>query len=193
MSKIKDKQRRKRSEIVEVAISLMKDTPFEDLSVTAVCEAAGISTGTFYHYFEKKSDILVGFLSLVDDDLSANTFHLLTNENESENLYMLAIAFAQHVVENGIGRSWLVTGTEISDYSLAGSKREIQCMLETIFSRGQASGQFSTSKSPEELSHYFLILMRGVATDWTRRNGTYSIVEYMKEYITFFLSSFTAK
>ena len=66
MAKIKQKQMQRRSEIIETVIPLLEKTSFEDLSMADICQAAGISVGSFYHYFHAKSDILVGLLALID-------------------------------------------------------------------------------------------------------------------------------
>lgn len=44
--------------IVDATEAILKDVAFEALTVTSVCEKAGISRATFYRYFEDKYDIV---------------------------------------------------------------------------------------------------------------------------------------
>ena len=74
MSKISRKQAKRRQEIIEAAIPLITSASFEEISVSDICRSIGISIGSFYHYFSKKSDLLIGLLWLIDEDLAENTF-----------------------------------------------------------------------------------------------------------------------
>lgn len=189
MSKVKNKQMNKRAEIIETVIPLISSVPFDDLSIVDICSAAGISIGTFYHYFNKKSDLLVGLLGLIDDYMSSEVFQLLTAENEIENLKIFAHYWAIYVKTHGIERSILITSVEPSDSYVNGQKRVIFPKLESIFKAGQEKGQITLSFSAEKLTDFFLLTIRGVTADWSRHGGSYSIVEMMDEYIAFFVRS----
>jgi AcrR family transcriptional regulator len=44
---------------VNTAIRLWQNRDFDDISVDAIVEAAGVSKGTFYYHFRRKEDLLV--------------------------------------------------------------------------------------------------------------------------------------
>lgn len=192
MSNIRQKQERHRAKIIETALRLMADRTFDELSVSDICKAAGISIGSFYHYFSRKSDLLVGLLGLVDDYLEEHVFPLLTREDEFENLTIVVDGFVAHVTENGLERSRLITGTEPYSTDLSGALRPINRELNLIFERGQAKGQFTRDYPPEKLTDYFLIALRGVIADWTRHNGAYSLSEKADGFMALFLRSIRA-
>ncbi len=79
--KVRQKRIKRRSEIIEKTLQLIQTTPFQELSVRDICEAAGISIGTFYHYFKQKDDLLIGLLCLVDIYMEEKVFPLLTSDN----------------------------------------------------------------------------------------------------------------
>jgi AcrR family transcriptional regulator len=143
--------------------------------------------GTFYHYFEKKSDLLVGLLGLVDQYLEENVAASLTREEEGENLTLLALGFARHVREKGPERSRLINGIPLSDVDLSGSPRLLNTLSRQIIERGQEKGQFRTDRSAEELTRLYLITIRGVAADWSRRSMAYDILEVMEEEMALFV------
>jgi AcrR family transcriptional regulator len=193
MSKVQHKQARRRAEIIDTTLRLMNDIPFEALSVTDICEAAGISVGSFYHYFQRKTDLLVGLLSRVDEFLEETLFPTLTHEDEVENLRSLSHSFALYVQQNGLERSKLISGLEPYDTDLNGQPRSLPVKLAEILARGQEKGQITTAHSPEELTRFCLIALRGVAVDWTRHRGQYDLVPTMDAYMGLFLSSLSPR
>lgn len=192
MSRVKEKQMLRRSEIIEAAIPLMNSTPFDELSVNDVCEAAGISVGSFYHYFNKKSDLLVGLLGLIDDYMEAEVFPLLSGGDEIENLKLFAHYWAMHVETNGIERSRLVSSVLPANTDHSGQKRSAVTKLEEIIFAGQQKGQIAGGRQAGELTEYFLLAMRGVTTDWSRHGGSYSVVEKMDDFISLFVRAIEA-
>ena len=192
MSRVQQKQRKRRTEIIETTIRLMSDTPFEQLSVSDICEAANLSIGSFYHYFSKKSDLLVGLLSLVDSALEEEVYPSLTSENELENLHALALGFAAHVRQNGLDRSRLISGIEPFDTALDGQPRSLRLKLISLVRSGQEHGRITSLHPPEELADLLLIALRGVSVDWTRHGGRYDIVAAMDRFIALFLHALRA-
>lgn len=57
MSKVKKKQIKRRAEIIGAAIGLMNETPFDELTINDICEASGISVGSFY---QERMDLFMG-------------------------------------------------------------------------------------------------------------------------------------
>jgi AcrR family transcriptional regulator len=53
------RSRQTRREIVNTAIRLWQTEDFDDITVDAIVEAAGVSKGTFYYHFRRKEDLLV--------------------------------------------------------------------------------------------------------------------------------------
>lgn len=68
----RDKYDSKRSAIVRVAAGQFAEHGYRGATTAAICQAAGISSGTFFHYFPTKLELLVAVLSSDVDDLSAD-------------------------------------------------------------------------------------------------------------------------
>lgn len=189
MYNIKKKQNKRRSKIIESLIPIISTVSFDDITVAQLCEAADISIGTFYHYFNGKTDITVGLLSLIDEYMETDVFPVLTSEDELENLRRFAHGWAEYVNAHGIERSRVITAVEPSDIDFSGQKRTTVIKLEEIILRGQEKKQISKMYSCEELSELFLLSLRGVTTDWSRHNGSYSVTDKMDRYIAFIVES----
>lgn len=193
MRKVQMKQMKRRAEIIETVLPLLETVPFEELSVTEICKYADISVGTFYHYFTTKSDLLVGLLGLIDGYFINEVFPLLTSENEAENLRLFAHHWALYVDAHGLERSRLISSATPSEHYLNGERREILDVLEGIFRRGQEKKQFLAPEAPEKLTELFLLLIRGVCVDWSRRSGSYSVIERTDELGALFLRGILSK
>ena len=189
MYNIKKKHNKRRSEIIESLIPLISTVSFDEITVAQLCDAAEISIGTFYHYFNGRTDILVGLLSLIDEFMETDVFPVLNSEDELENLKRFAHGWAEYVNAHGIERSRVITAVEPKDIDFSGQKRTSVIKLEEIISRGQEKNQISKTHSFEELSELFLLSLRGVTTDWSRHNGSYSVTDKMDRYIALIVES----
>ena len=192
MSKVKIKQIQRRSEIIEKVIPLIGSVPFDELSMAEICKAADISTGSFYHYFTKKSDILVGLLGIIDEYMETEAFACLTSEDEIENLMIFSRHWALYVDTHGLERSKLISTIEPAQEDISGEKRITTVKLEEIMTRGQEKRQIRADLSPEELAQMFLLALRGVTVDWSRVDGRYSVRARMEQYISLFVQALKA-
>lgn len=190
MTKVKQKQSKRRIEILEAAIPLISQESFEEISVAEICQTIGISIGSFYHYFNKKDDLLIGLLWIIDEDLEENTFPLLTNKSELENLKVFAHGWAEHVTSNGIERSRLISSINPENEELAENDRPAVKKLHEIIAAGQKKRQITTEYDADTLTRLFLTTMRGITQDWSRRNGNFALTERMDESIAILLRAF---
>ena len=191
MTRVEEKQAAKRAEIIEKILPMLEDRAFEELSVEDICAAAGISVGSFYHYFEKKSDILVGLFSRIDSWMEENAFPLMKKRSEAENLRIFARQWIRYVEANGLEHSRLISSINATDSTISGGKRITASVLEELFRKGQDRGTLSSEVPPETAAAMFMIALRGLALDWTRRNGSYSLTGQGDRYIDFLIKAVT--
>ena len=189
MTRVEEKQAARRREIIEKIVPLLEEKTFEELSVEDICRTADISVGSFYHYFEKKSDILVGLFSRIDSFMEKEALPLMKKRSEPENLRIFAEKWLSYIETNGLEHSRLISSIHATDLDLDGSRRSTASALEEHFRRGQENGSLNTSVSPAEAASLFMIALRGIALDWTRRNAAYSLTEKGSVYIDFLLKA----
>lgn len=190
MTKVKQKQSKRRVEMLEAAIPLISQRPFEEISVAEICQALGISVGSFYHYFKKKDDLLVGLLWIIDEDLAENTFPLLTCESEIENLKLFAHGWAEHVAGHGIERSKLISSINPDSTEFSEHDRPAIRKLHALIAAGQAKGQITADFEADTLTGLFLTTLRGITLDWSRREGRYALTERVDRDVGILLRAF---
>ena len=192
MSKVKQKQAQRRAEIIRAAAPLIADVPFEEISIEEICAEIGLSVGSFYHYFTSKSDLLIGLLWLIDGDMQERVFPLMTNYDELENLRIFAHGWAEHVAAHGIERSRLISAIDPDCPDLAERERPSVKKLGEVISRGQLSGQITHRVEAQELVEDFLLMLRAVTMDWSRRGGRYDVVARMDRFAAVAVRAFRA-
>ena len=189
MTKIQEKQTNRRREIIDTIIPLLEEKNFDEISVEDICSAANISIGSFYHYFNKKSDILAGLFTRIDSFMEKEVFPLLNKHDETENLRIFAQSWLKYIEETGLEHSKLIATIDTTDMTLSGEKRSSSVVLEKIMHRGQSKGIFTVEQTAEELAELFMIALRGLSKDWTSRNASYSLTDRGTVYIEFMLKA----
>jgi AcrR family transcriptional regulator len=196
MTKIKKKQLTKRKIIIEKATELINEVGFESLTVRMICDAAGISAGTFYHYFKNKSDLIAELFSLIDDYFEDNVLDRLKDEDELKNIVTYCIGFVEYVTLCGVGRSKLINSM-FPIYSKGDHSEErnriLYKELHTIITRGQEKKQIITDYKVDQFVDMILVILRGYCFDWGRRDGMYDLVEYTEDMMSLFVRALSPR
>jgi len=67
LSKRKLQAQQTRTRILQCALSLFREKGFDRVSIDEITSSAGVSKGSFYTYFQTKSDIIIEEFRLIDD------------------------------------------------------------------------------------------------------------------------------
>jgi AcrR family transcriptional regulator len=76
------KGERTRAHILETALRLFRERGFDDTSMRAIAEEAGVSVGNAYHYFESKEHLVQAFYARTHDQHLAVCEPLLAREKD---------------------------------------------------------------------------------------------------------------
>jgi AcrR family transcriptional regulator len=186
MSKVREKQIKRRSEILKRVMKLTEKTPLSELSIKDICEEIGISVGSFYHYFKEKSALVCGLMELIDSYMEEQVQPQLTNESAMENLRTICLGFARHIHNSGLEQAKQISVCKPTDVDDYGVRRPTFRMIESVVAQGQQKGEFRTDMTSEKITEMVLIAISGVTIDWSRREASYDLLERMDEYVTFF-------
>ncbi|MCD7755251.1 MAG: TetR/AcrR family transcriptional regulator [Firmicutes bacterium] len=163
-----------RNLIYRTALRMFKEIGYDEVSISQICKEAGVSVGTFYHYFESKEAALMeGYLQF-DEQLELFEFRgspeeciieitdLLNKSSIEWGSKMLVKAMSVHLRTGG-------------RYVL--SDRKINGFLYRLASAGIEDGTYDPSYTPEYISDLLLRTWRGVLFDWSYRGGSYDLCE----------------
>ncbi|MDD3853917.1 MAG: TetR/AcrR family transcriptional regulator, partial [Syntrophomonadaceae bacterium] len=161
MTKRKLQAIRTKNNILEIALPMIKEKGFANVTVDDICIAAGIAKGTFYHYFESKEKVF-GNTGIMLDDLQLD--NLLNNKQISslDKIYYIVDAYMLFIKNQGIDITRqlfkaFLDGNDIYNEETTG----IDILLNTI-DEGIERKEFNTNLTTYEIAELILSYSMGL-------------------------------
>ncbi len=175
-----------KKKLYESAGKLFSQYDFDDVSVDAIVEAAGVSKGTFYVHFESKDALIASFLnnyvSSVDADYKAH-LAMLPAETKASDMLLSLIGKISDVLTGIIGCERMktvykvqLTGA-INMEAVKGYNRELYKMFADVLGRGIQQGEFKTELPLDALTRHFVMAIRGLSYEWCIRYPDFDLKE----------------
>jgi AcrR family transcriptional regulator len=173
-----------KKKILETALTLFKQKGYENVSIAEICEAAGISTSTFYYQFTSKN-VLFSYLSHRDIALPAEvTIKMLTVSSPLEKLWLLHLSYANlgehlgpdlygQLIKNRITQQLSYEADEDYVYSVS--------LAAAFIESAQKLGEIRNMTPARDLSETVLRLLVGISHFWCVEKGSYSLRERMRQ------------
>ncbi|MDC7225301.1 MAG: TetR/AcrR family transcriptional regulator [Spirochaetales bacterium] len=181
--------------LFETAIALFNEKGFNEVTVEEIALRAGTAKGSFYTYFNTKSDIILEEFATIDNFYRKYERNLKRYTTASEKLIAFTRAQMRYIRDN-VGCDMLKilyskNLTEVStDKILIDPERYINQLVEKVIAEGQASGEFRTDRTAFELSILFNRSHRAVFLDWGISDNAFDLVKTGVDYCkTFVLPS----
>ncbi len=180
------KSDRTRHRIFEAAMSIMVEKGYQGVTIRDICERAEVSIGSFYRYFETKSDILRGMYETGDQFMQEEDSEL-TNRPWLERIMVFISKYAQLNMDTGLAEMKVLYNPENTWFT---QTRPMQQKLESLISGAQRAGELTVKQSASELTEIFFICMRGMCYDWCISNGEYDLKERMTYQMSLLMGAF---
>lgn len=173
--------------IYEVGIDLIQQHGFDSIKVNQIAKAAGVSVGTFYHYYTSKLDLFMDLYRVADtyyEETVAGLLEPLDFREKIQHFFQEYCMIAEH---NGVD---LIRKMYIPDNTLflARSQGMHQVLLQMLDSASIKNG-FSTEKTSQQHSDDLFLIARGVIFDWALRDGEYDLKEKMRQMLDLYLKA----
>jgi len=182
--KIKETSNRKekavetRNKIYDCAEQLFTKYGFDDVSVDAIVEMAGVSKGSFYVHFESK-DSLIAFLiadyvKKIDMDYQSYFESFPANARAADILLAL-IAKIVDVITDTIGYDHMRTVYKVqltkalNTDSVLSYNRDLYKMFHAVIDKGIQQGEFKYALPVDTLTKHFVMAIRGLTYEWCIR------------------------
>lgn len=188
----KKTSRKTKSKIVSAAWKLFYNQGYEDTTIEEIILESGTSKGSFYHYFEGK-DALLSSLSYVFDEKYEELSMNLENERNSLEMLIFLNQELFQMIENSVDFDLLcrLFSTQLvtkGEKHLLDHNRVYYKLLRKIVVDGKNKGEITEDLTANEIVKYYALCERGMMYDWCLSNGEYSLCEYSKKMLPFFLS-----
>lgn len=131
----------RRRQLVELGVEMARTMPLESVTMEAVAEAAGVSKGLIFHYFESKADF---HLCVITEQAQAMLDRTEPQEELGDPIAILKAsmsAYVDYVADNGSGYVGVIRGAASADEAIrAVADRTRAAMTERILSRADRIG-----------------------------------------------------
>lgn len=163
-----------RQKLTESIMILMDTTSYHQLTVDQICQHAGVSKGTFYHYFTSKRDILTHICQGANARIISELhFDETLSAQELFDQYLQVITRATYregyAAEARMLIALLTSGCgESSDNSI---QPQIDYVMR-ILAHGKARGEIPSGVDPEQMNLLITAAIQGFVTIWSISQGT---------------------
>ena len=178
-----------KQKLADIAYEMFKEKDESEIGVREICAKAGVTTGSFYHHFSDKYDVLAAkldehesyFTDFPDKEFEGSTLDKI--------LFFLSDHMADIVLEDGLRITKIIYMTNsLSKRSSAGFTGTLSSLLESAYEAGEI-------KEGTDLEHYcnlLLMAFRGTVYAWCRTDGEFDLKETLREVIGIYLSNIKA-
>lgn len=176
-----------RKKIYRVGIKLIQKHGIDGVGVSQIAKAAGVSVGTFYHYYKSKLDLFMDLYRQADAFYENELAQQAASLPFADKLQLFFREYVALAENNGVP---LTQKMYVADNSLfISGSTGMHRVLDALIAEAQASGECTSDLDPEEISAELFIIARGVVFDWALHEGNYDIKEKMSKLLGIYLQS----
>lgn len=182
------KGRRKRAELVDIATEIFARNGYTAAPMSAIADAAGLTTAGLIHHFPTKVDLLIAVLEKRDTDAAcladtdtedwravlADLVKVVRhNQNISGVVRIFALLQAESLAEGHPADGWFRDRAERLHGDIA---RKLAA--------GKASGTVAPDIDPDALAREIIAMMDGLQLEWLRNESAFDMGQVFADYIS---------
>lgn len=155
----------RREAILTAAYECFSELGYERATTTSICKRAGVSSGTFFHYFPTKLDVL---LAVIENGTEEHRHHLASYEGRADALEVV-LDYLAHAASDGEDPhlagfvravSGLVGHAEV-DRAVREDDAMVQEFLHRWIGAAQQAGQVRADWPADQLALWIAVLLEG--------------------------------
>lgn len=190
LSRQQQKSKETKEKIFHAAKEILQKDGYENLSIKNICEASGVSNGSFYHHFKTKDDLLSYYIEeqpSIDPDLLA----LPETSNEAKKVIVeVYLHYADYCMQLGVD---FIAGyyTPHNQALNPASRTERPYPIVTVqryLEKSVAAGIICLSNDISDVVTDIRMLVIGNVFEWSMRNGQVDLAQNMKRSLTNYLN-----
>lgn len=183
--------------IIDTTVELVKKHSADAITVRGVCEAADVSIGTFYHYFENKDDLLMYFVR----EASFDSFALETPPEDIAGrlteLYMLLIRRYQSLGLDFM-RQFYTTGNQALSAYMGSSpdsfpEGTVMARCESELELARQKGIIAEETDVHQSSADVCTIVKGCVFEWCLGGGRVDVEDALRRILTRYFTRIVVK
>ena len=176
--------------LVSKAFEMFKNYGYDQTSISSIRKEAGVSNGTFYHYFKTKEDLLIAVClqEMNIYDLKDNMEDKAADPEKHLTAYFLSWGkYFESLGVNIVSQVYRIFNTVFID-SASNEVHSIKKIwqthqLEQFIEMAQKKGTLRTDYSAKEYSRLLFMLTRGILFEWILQPDKVDLEETAKRYL----------
>lgn len=178
-----------KKKIYDTGVKLLQEYGFDGVNVSQIAKKAGVSVGTFYHYYTSKLDLFMDLYKAADSYYEEEIAEQVTALPYREKIIFFFREYCLLAEKNGVEltRKMYVPGNTLFLGRTDGMHRVLLEILQREQEEG-ASTAGGTKKTPQETADDLFLIARGVIFDWALRDGSYDLKEKMESMLRVYLA-----
>lgn len=175
-----------KNKIYSTSIKLFKEKGYENVTISEITKTCNVSKGSFYTYFESKSDILVNQFQIIDEK-----YLEYYSKNQEQTIQGLSnfLKYAFSTVEKYVGKEMLrnLYTKDLLDEQfnyLKSNERPLYRVLNNIL-----SGEEFNNLDHQVIQQLCITMIRGLCFEWATSNTDKPINSYTDDIIDLVIGS----
>ncbi len=161
----------------------MEKQGFSNTTIEQIATKAGVSIGTFYHYFNSKEEIFYDIFKKADEYFETTVTPALYSADAAglpifEQVITFFRYYAHYNLNRGLTNITQLYNTKNKIFVKKG--RFMQELLKQVLAKGMERGELSKELTPDEATDYLFIVARGIVYDWCIHEGNYDLEQKME-------------
>lgn len=174
----KEKAVETKNKIYESAEQLFTKYGFDDVSVAAIVEMAGVSKGSFYVHFDSKDSLIASLISDYIDQLDLNYKLYIESFPMSAKASDILYALVEKIVDTmtdtiGYDIIKIIYGVQISRTidtdTISSYNRDVYKIFNLVIGKGVEQGEFKPDLTIDIITKHCVLALRGLAYEWCIR------------------------
>ena len=183
-----------KQKLLDAAEALVKEKGFDAMSVDEIVAACGVAKGTFYHYFESKTDLLV-YLTRTPYEELRKKYDATEGQPGLERLRVFLRAWFRLVEKYNLhftllhNRSFPSPGANLSN---ARTQSQIDlglAMLRDCLKGAVASGELRADTPVDDIGLAMMFSMQGSAVYQVQNPDSFDVAAWSKTFISLVFES----
>lgn len=173
LSRQQQKSRETKARIFNAAKQILQEQGYEALSIKNICEAAGVSNGSFYHHFKTKDDLLSYYIE-EQPSINPDYLDLPGNAEEAKTaIIRVYLNYVHYCRELGVAfMSNYYTPKNQSLNPLTRTERPYPIVtVHDYLKRAMDAGVITLPLPLEDVTSDIRIIVIGNVFDWCLKNG----------------------
>ncbi len=170
-----------KEKISKRALKLFQDKGYQ-VSISEICNAAGITRSSFYNQFSSKDDIIIYFLDNANA-LSEETFDKFAfADNDFERLWLMVDNRLSIIEQFGPQVTKALFKLELDkQIPILGLPDTLYSRICKLYRNCIAQGLAVCQENPDERIRYAENMTIGIIFEWGRSAGTFNLREYARK------------